>query len=336
MAVPAAGERIWRCPRCRGSLAERSHYLVCEGCGETYPVFEGIPDLRIGVPAWIDFDEDRRRALEVFEAIAPEDVAGAVRFVFGRREGWSDALVERRVQQVLELPARLRSELDGWLAPLARDSGVLLDLGCGAGVLLAAVAAPGRSALGVDVSMEWLVVAQRMIRAEGGQPVLACAVAESLPLPDGAVTSVAVLDVIEHVSRPSALVREVNRVLAPGGVVLLSTPNRFSLAAEPHVGIWGVGWLPAKFQDRFVRWRSGKPYAFTHLLSRRGLAKLFERHSSITIRIEPATIPDHELRRFPRRRTIAATVYNSMVSKPLLARLILPASPFFHLVGRRR
>ena len=325
---------IWCCPQCRGRLT-REEDLRCSSCGYRYDVVDGIPDLRLGGPAWIDFAEDRRRAQELVASLAPNDVEGAVDFVFRRRAGWSEEQVKRRVDQVLELPDRLRGELDEWLAPL-RGNGVLLDVGCGSGALLAAAASPDRQTLGVDVSMEWLVVARRMITAAGGEPELACALAEALPLRDASVACVAVLDVIEHVSDPSAVVREVNRVMRPGGVVVLATPNRFSLAAEPHVGVWGVGLLPTRFQHWYVRRRSGKEYGFVRLLSRRELTRLFRRHSDIGIQIGPAAIPARELRLFPPRRALLARIYNSLTSRRLPARLVSPISPFFHLVGRRR
>lgn len=327
---------IWCCPLCRGSLGQESEGVRCLGCDRRYETVEGIPDLRLHRPAWIEFEDDRRRAHELVQAVASEDVQGSVEFVFRRRKGWTDELIDRRVRQVLELPGRLRGELDEWLAPLRDQSGLLLDVGCGPGTLLAAIAPSNRDALGIDVSMEWLVVAKRMIESAGGRPVLACALAETLPLPDRSVEAIAVLDVVEHVSDPSALVEEVNRVLAPGGLLVLATPNRFSLAAEPHVGVWGVGWLPVRLQERYVRWRSGKPYGFVRLLSRRELDRLFERHSDIGVRIRPAKVPGHELRAFSRRRTLLAKTFNELVSRRLLARLVSPVSPFFHLVGRRR
>jgi SAM-dependent methyltransferase len=214
--------------------------------------------------------------------------------------------------------------------------GPLYDIGCGPGTLLAAAAGVGRATVGIDVSLEWLVVAQRLIRAMGGAPVLACALAEKLPLDDGTVQSAAVLDVIEHVSDQGAVVRELNRVLAPSGTVALATPNRFSLAAEPHVGVWGVGWVPAAYQERYVHWRSGKSYDFVRLLSRRELVRLFERHSEIDIRVAPATVSAHELRDFTHRRARVASVYNRLASGHVSKRLISPISPFFHLVGSRR
>lgn len=87
---------------------------------------------------------------------------------------------------------------------------------------------------------------------------MAAALGEALPLADGALSGVVSLDVIEHVDRPDAFLNEIDRVTRPGGRLALSTPNRFSLAPEPHVMVWGVGLLPRRYQARYVAWRSGK------------------------------------------------------------------------------
>jgi 2-polyprenyl-3-methyl-5-hydroxy-6-metoxy-1,4-benzoquinol methylase len=326
---------IWRCPVCRGALAEGPAALECAACKRSYDVVAGIPDLRVDVAAWVDFADDVRRAHELNEATEDGDVEAAIRFVFAQREDWSSAFVERRTRQVLSSSTRLRAELDGWLAPLLEGERPLLDLGCGPGTLLATAASRGRTGIGIDVSLEWLVVAQRMIDAAGGNPVLACALAEALPLADQAVGAVAVVDVVEHVSDPARLVREVDRVLVPGGAIALATPNRYSLSAEPHVGVWGVGWLPRRWQGHYVARRTGRPYDFARLLGSRELERLFHRHSSIDVRVEPGLVPAEELASFSARRRRLARAYNALASA-LPGWLLRPICPFFHVSGRRR
>jgi SAM-dependent methyltransferase len=48
--------------------------------------------------------------------------------------------------------------------------------------------------------------------------------AESIPLPDGSVGTVVMTEVLEYVSDPGAALREIARVLSPGGACILSTP----------------------------------------------------------------------------------------------------------------
>lgn len=326
---------VWACPQCRGSLYALEDHLGCTPCEAHYPMIEGIPDFRLVAPAWIDFDEDRRMALQLIAAVPCDDVEAAVRFVFSRKEGWSKAKIERRIRQVLIAPERLQKDLSGWLRPIVSNADCLLDLGCGPGMLLAAAAARGQRVIGIDVSLVWLVVARRMIRAAGGQPVLAAGLAEHLPLADGSMPRIAVLDMIEHAASPAPVLAEVNRVLKPGGILALATPNRFSLAAEPHVGVWGVGWLPRVVQGKYVELRTGLPYSYTRLLSAAELARLFREHTSIQVLIKAAKVPSEEISSYSIRRTILAHIYNRLIEWGPTAWLFRWIGPFMQVIGRR-
>jgi ubiquinone/menaquinone biosynthesis C-methylase UbiE len=58
--------------------------------------------------------------------------------------------------------------------------------------------------------------------------------AESIPIPDGGVDSILCTQVLEHVAHPEAAIREMFRVLRPGGVCLLTVPQTNELHEEPH------------------------------------------------------------------------------------------------------
>ena len=58
--------------------------------------------------------------------------------------------------------------------------------------------------------------------------------AMALPVQDGVFHTVLCNQVLEHVPEPSKLMAEVARVLRPGGVVLLTTPQTWGLHLEPH------------------------------------------------------------------------------------------------------
>jgi SAM-dependent methyltransferase len=208
-------------------------------------------------------------------------------------------------------------------------------VGCGAGTLLAAAAAEGREGIGIDVSLVWLVVAQRLITAYGGQPVLAAALAEALPLADSSVSGIALLDMIEHVADPARCLSEMNRVTKSGGHIALSTPNRYSLAAELHVFVWGVGWLPRSWQEDYVRWRTGKVYKFTRLLSTREMARLLRQNTCFQFKLLIPRVPEDEIAHFPRYRAILAGVYNHLVSLGWTHWLLCHIGPFFRVVGKK-
>src|SRR6185295_1792477 len=293
------------------------------------------PDLRVNVPAWIDFDRDRAEALRLADQAASRTAADLAREVFRARPNWSDARVELRTSQVMGGPPRARKEIDGWLAPVVAARGTVVEIGCGTGGLLAALPR-GKTAVGLDVSLVWLVVAERLLEQHGrSRPALAAAVAEALPLAERSVGSIVALDVIEHVGDLPQALREIDRVAAPGAALACSTLNRFSLAAEPHVGVWGGGWLPRRWQPTWVRWRTGDEYKYVRLMSAAETARCFSAHTSFMVRAEVPPVPDEEIERFGRRRAWLAGWYNRLHAVTWLRRPFLFVGPFFRIVGRK-
>jgi SAM-dependent methyltransferase len=325
---------IWRCPACRGELVAAESVVRCASCGASYRTVSGIPDLRVNAPAWIDCDEDREQARHIAEEMADRDLEEVVRHVFRVVRKRETENVEYRTRRVIEEPHRLRREIVGWLDGATRAR-PFLDLGCGPGMLLAAASAEGRVGIGVDVSMVWLVVAKRMVEAFGGTAVLAAGFAEALPLADGSVGAVVSLDVIEHVGDQAAYLREIDRVTAPGGAIALATPNRFSLGPEPHVRVWGVGWLPRPLQQRYAEWRSGMDYSYVRLLSTREARAMLRRDTAFECELLVPPIPDEEIRTAAPARAALARIYNRVVRLPFTRPATLAVGAFFRVVGRK-
>jgi 2-polyprenyl-6-hydroxyphenyl methylase/3-demethylubiquinone-9 3-methyltransferase len=106
------------------------------------------------------------------------------------------------------------------LVPIARRPGaVLVDLGCGAGLLAPHVAALGYRHIGVD-----LVGGSLAQAAEHGVTPLR-ADARAVPLADGCADVVCAGEILEHVTDPSIVVDEAGRLLRPGGTLVLDTIN---------------------------------------------------------------------------------------------------------------
>ncbi|HVF40923.1 MAG TPA: methyltransferase domain-containing protein [Gemmatimonadaceae bacterium] len=327
---------IWRCPGCHGELELIDSGLRCEMCGSHYDVVDGIPDLR-HPPGSPDYTADRDEARRMVDSgdRSPEKL---VRAFFAAREGgdgWTATDTETRTRQTLISPARLQTELDGWLQPLL-EQGAFLDLGCGLGGLLTAAARKKARGIGIDNRMTVLVVAKRLIESNGGEAVLACARAEAMPLADGVLGGVVMYDVIEHVDNLEQVLAEVSRVTGAGGMFACSTPNRFSIAPEPHVHLWGVGWLPRRFQAAYVKRVSGRSYEGTRLLSPGELSGLVRRNTEFDPQLELPQIPAEEMAVFKGPKKILGRIYNSLAHLPLSKPVLLRIGAFFQLVAVKR
>lgn len=99
---------------------------------------------------------------------------------------------------------------------------VLLDIGCNDGLFLSRAAPRCRSAWGIDIDQELLR------RASTSYPNIGFryASADRLPFPDGSFSVISMLDVLEHLPDAKAALREVDRVLRPGGRLIISVPHK--------------------------------------------------------------------------------------------------------------
>lgn len=323
----------WACPACHGDLESAAADLICSRCSARYPLVAELPDFRVDAPAWIDFDHDRQRALHV-DAIARKDgLSAAILDVFRNSRKFDEKKSQYRLRQVLSGIEKCDREMAGWLAPLTHDPA--LDLGVGPGQLVAAAARHGRAIQGIDVSLEWLMVAKHWARSFGVEPVLAGALAERLPLKDGAIRSVISYDVIEHVGDQNRYASEIGRVLAPGGTVAMVTPNRYSLSPEPHVHVWGVGYLPVRWQAGWVKLVSGQEYAYCRLLSTGEIRRLFRKEAGIELAITFPPISDEEIVQFSGLKTKMARLYNLVTQSPVAAPVLPLAGAYYRASGTK-
>ena len=98
----------------------------------------------------------------------------------------------------------------------------VLDIACGEGYGTAALLGAGAAqVVGVDISEPVCVHARAKYKIDARPGS-----AERIPLPAGSADVVVSFETIEHVSNPDRFLDECVRVLAPGGTLIISTPNK--------------------------------------------------------------------------------------------------------------
>ena len=119
---------------------------------------------------------------------------------------------------------------------LPMREGRVLDLGCAFGFTTLKLARKGYTTVGVDNSARYIAWAKR--RHPKGTYLQSSA--ESLPFDDESFDAVLFLDVLEHVVDQKAVIAEIQRVLQPGGTLILSVPHRGLLGWLDSLNVYAM------------------------------------------------------------------------------------------------
>ena len=141
------------------------------------------------------------------------------------------------------------------------------DVGCGAGLLAEPLARMGAKVTGVDAAPENIAAAREHAAGQGLS--ISYFAGELAMLPLATFDLVTSMEVVEHVTDPAAFIGELAARLAPGGLMILSTPNRTMLSKLLLVeAAERVGAVPRGTHDwdQFL-----KPEELTGLLEGAGL-----------------------------------------------------------------
>lgn len=209
---------------------------------------------------------------------------------------------ERRLQMILQATGE-------------RIQGAVLENGCGVGMYIKHLLPYASRVFGLEFDFE------RAQEARQHSDHILCGAGEQLPCPDGAFDVVLSNEVIEHVQDDRLAVREMVRVLRPGGRIVLFCPNR-GYPFETHGVYWRgkylfgniplVNYLPDRWRDKLA------PHV--RIYGRRDLERLF---IGLPVRFVQRTVIfggyDNIVYRWPNAGKVIKVVLQGLEHTPLRA-----------------
>lgn len=262
------------CPACHGPLRWSATRVSCTGCGQSFPIVDGIP-----VFAVLDGDLHKRGQAELyFDAIQEE---WEIERPWGGVALYGWLLLEKFRRSIRGLEDRIRES-------------VVLVVCAGSGMDSELLARLGGRVIASDVSLGAALRTRERALRHGIPLVPLVADAESLPFRDGGVDMAYVHDGLHHLADPDLGLREMARVSAHAmsvsepaeafvtklallaGIALSEEPagNRVERLRPARVeDVMGAGGLRVIGTDRYAMFYRQDPGPVMRLLSRARLLR---------------------------------------------------------------
>jgi SAM-dependent methyltransferase len=197
--------------------------------------------------------------------------------------------------------------------------------------MVLAAARRGARAVGVDIALRWLVIARRQLAEAGVDAPLFAADGAMLPFRAATFDVTTSIETLEHAADQRALLHACLSSVRPGGQVLIVTANRYSVAPEPNVRLWLVGYLPRRWMDGYVRRRRGTRYQFFRAVSAGELRGMIGPRTDVRVGHGPLPPPPRDA---PRTRLGVYAVYERALASPFVGRFLGSLGPFLSVTGR--
>ena len=176
----------------------------------------------------------------------------------------------------------------------------LLEVGCGMGTDLLQFARGGAEVTGVDLTPRSIQISQQHFAVYGERGDFAISDAEHLPFADQSFDVIYSNGVLHHTPDTAGAVREIHRVLRPGGQARVMLYHRGSL------GYWGQiiarhgilrgellrGNTPADIMSKYVEFNEGGGNPLVRVYSRHEARKLFSMFKEVKVQVEQLTRPE--------------------------------------------
>lgn len=127
----------------------------------------------------------------------------------------------------------------------------ILDLGTGRGSFIFDASRAGSNVVGLEVNHAYRAETIQKGEREGLALTILDGKGENLPFPDNSFGFINCSEVIEHVEDPERVLREMFRVLSPGGIAYVSVPSRFGFI-DPHFHLPFINWIPRTWSRALI------------------------------------------------------------------------------------
>jgi ubiquinone/menaquinone biosynthesis C-methylase UbiE len=203
-----------RCTKCLSAeLHSECDGLLCRSCMSRFPIRNSIVDMA---------GQDPDEMITPFQRIMQTPAVVSVYEKFWRRIGYflaSSRSFGKEMKTVLGIGGN-------------KNTGLALDLACGTGVFTRPLAKQGGLVIGLDLSWPMLKYAQREMEKDGPRNILFVrATAFCIPFVDETFSHVNCCGALHLFSRTDAALKEIRRVLRPGGYFSAQTTIRPNYSA---------------------------------------------------------------------------------------------------------
>lgn len=191
----------------------------------------------------------------------------------------------------------------------------ILDIGSGMGDFILACYNHEAIPCGIEPNHEHVDFAKSWFKDNKAEIDLRIAKGEELPFKEDTFDIASCINVLEHVSNPDAVVREIVRVLKPGGIFFLMAPN-YMFPREPHYSVFYPPFLPKRLAKIYLK-IIGKPSSFIDHINYITLPYLLRITKKAGLRVKANWIDD--------------IVLNPSLVSQKRQRFVVKALRFFHV-----
>lgn len=198
-----------QCQKQKLKFSETGDGLVCEDCNQRYGIQNNVPVFLLEKEKNTKSDIHKKQGT-VFNYIDHYQKDGEGKSYFEDRDNGTEHM-NRRVGEYI-------------VSQIKNKTGKILDVGCGKAWVAKALCPKGYEVVSMDISLENTTEALKRYAYPNHSAVVADVY--SLPFKEGVFDYIVASEIIEHVVHPSEFVKNLMRILKPGGTLIVTTPYK--------------------------------------------------------------------------------------------------------------